>query len=396
MRAGAAVCGVMPIDRRVFMIRRFPPVRRPVPLRLLSPTGFRLASFLAPFELTLCRSGTQALAIALRECACRATAPEVILPAYGCPDLVAACMYAGVVPRLVDNAPGRWGYDIAALEAALTDTTVAVVAVNFLGVGDQSEVLKSVLRRHPGISIIHDSAQYLPVENVGSWTGQHVVFSFGRGKPLNLLGGGLLLSRRPIPTLPESEGFSMRQALLGSSVAAFAFNALTHPLLYGLSSRLPGLGVGETVYRDLNALSLPNAKLLMRVEAAWDEYRTRPGYDSSYWRAALDSWSDAGISLLRCDEQMEAHGLNLRLPLLCKSRAQRDHLLAQINTAGLGGSAMYRVPLNAIAGMVQCVVRQGPFPNAMDLADRLLTLPTYCVAKDSVVNSVSQIIRNFQ
>lgn len=93
---------------------------------------------------------------------------------------------------------------------------------------------------------------------------------------------------------------------------------------------------------------------------------------------------------------MEAHGLNLRLPLLCKSRAQRDHLLAQINTAGLGGSAMYRVPLNAIAGMVQCVVRQGPFPNAMDLADRLLTLPTYCVAKDSVVNSVSQIIRNFQ
>jgi dTDP-4-amino-4,6-dideoxygalactose transaminase len=306
-------------------------------------------------------------------------------------------VYAGIAPRLVDNAPGRWGYDVAELEAALTDHTVAVVAVNLLGVGDQSEVLKSVLKQHPAIPIIHDSAQYLPVEDAGSWAGQHVVFSFGRGKPLNLLGGGLLLSRKPIPTIPESEAaFSARQSLLESSVAALAFNVLTHPSLYGLSSRLPGLGVGETVYRDLDRLRLPNGKQLMRVEAAWNEYRTRPGYGTHHWRAALDSWSDAGISILECGGPMEAHGLNLRLPLLCKSRAQRDHVLAQIETAGLGGSAMYRVPLNATVGVPQCVADQGPFPNAVDLANRLLTLPTYCMAGDSVVSRVSQIIRGSQ
>src|SRR5262245_23054839 len=103
------------------MFWKLTPVRRPVPLALAAADPAPLARLSGPLSLGLYGSGTEALAAAL--CEARRLArtppgvrPEAVLPAYGCPDLVSACVFAGVHPRLVDNAPGRWGYDRALLE----------------------------------------------------------------------------------------------------------------------------------------------------------------------------------------------------------------------------------------------------------------------------------------
>src|SRR5262245_15898078 len=104
-----------------------PPVRRPVPLRA-GGTRKPLEQAFDGWNVRVCGSGTQALAMALLDARARlaALAPEVILPAYACPDLVTASVYAGVHPRLVDTAPqGRWGYDLEALEQALTPNCAA-------------------------------------------------------------------------------------------------------------------------------------------------------------------------------------------------------------------------------------------------------------------------------
>src|SRR5215469_10953366 len=170
----------------------------------------------------------------MSNCASRSSvvAPEVVIPAYGCPDLVAACLNASLHPRLVDVAPSQWSYDLEALRSSLSNNTVAIVAINLLGLGDGSdELVRLCNERH--IPLIQDSAQHLPRESI-DWPGDYVVLSFGRGKPLNLLHGGALISRSgdgsSLATQPAH--YTLRERLLSSRSAAIAFNGLTRPLIY--------------------------------------------------------------------------------------------------------------------------------------------------------------------
>jgi len=100
-----------------------PPVRSAVSLKRASPM-MGMESFSGAFAgrgVHLYDTGTTALAVALLDARMRhgSSHPEAIVPAYGCPQLVAACLYASVRPRLVDTSPGHWGYDPPQLRAAL-------------------------------------------------------------------------------------------------------------------------------------------------------------------------------------------------------------------------------------------------------------------------------------
>src|SRR6185312_4150347 len=110
---------------------RLPPVRRAISLaRCGVAEGSRaFHAGLPGYAAHLYQSGTAALAVAIADARHRhgSRNPEVILPAYCCPDVIAASQFAQVRPRLVDTAPGQWGYDRQNLLAALNRDTVAVV-----------------------------------------------------------------------------------------------------------------------------------------------------------------------------------------------------------------------------------------------------------------------------
>ena len=286
-------------------------------------------------RITLYASGTAALAQAMANCAsrCSVTAPEIIIPAYGCPDLVAACVHASVYPRLVDVAQSVWSYDLEALKSNLSANTVAIVAVDLLGLGDSSAELMRICKDR-SIPLIQDSAQYLPRETI-DWPGEYVVLSFGRGKPLNLLHGGALIS-------PLADGHSAsigpahnttKARLLSSHAAAIAFNTLTRPAIYRLLSALPGTGLGDVIYKPLgNAAQLPE-RAWGRVATAFELYRQKPSYRRDIWRAALEEWSTFGVAVLGYPS-LSLQAEPLRLALLAPDRAARDTLVDNLNQIG--------------------------------------------------------------
>lgn len=366
-----------------------PPVRRAVPLTR-GDSGSRLSMerFFGNRRITLYASGTAALAQAVAQCAARrpVSAPEVIIPAYGCPDLVAACLHASVYPRLVDVEPSHWAYDLGALESSLSPNTVAVVAVNLLGLGDGSVELSRLCapRRIP---LIQDSAQCLPREPI-DWPGDYVVLSFGRGKPLNLLHGGALIeppgdnharSARP-------DHYSWRDRLLAGRAAAVAFNVLTRPHPYRIFSALPGTGLGDVTYKPLREAALLPELAWKQVGIAFDLYRQQPSYRRDIWASAIEDWAPLGIVPL------EAPGSPppaepLRLGLLAPHRSARDRLVDTLNRAGLGASRFYATDLPTVAGIPDVIRRQGPFPQATALADRLFTLPTHDLVTPRTITS---------
>ena len=344
-------------------------------------------------RITLYASGTAALAQAIARCAARSSVgtPEVIVPAYGCPDLVTACVHSSVYPRVVDVAPFHWAYDLEALKSALSSSTVAVVAVNLLGLGDGSDQLIRFIEDR-NIPLIQDSAQHLPRED-SEWPGEYIVLSFGRGKPLNLLHGGALVSRSSSqdPAAVPPAHYSMRDRLLSSRAAAVGFNTLTRPAIYGILSALPGTGLGEVIYKTIADSALLPENAWAQVGAAFRLYRKEPSYRRDIWASAVEEWSALGITALAAPgAPLPAEPL--RLALLAPNRAARDMLVDNLNRAGLGASRLYAADLTGIAGIPEMVKRQGPFPNARALADRLFTLPTHGLVTTDTVHKTRELV----
>jgi dTDP-4-amino-4,6-dideoxygalactose transaminase len=347
-------------------------VRRRVPLR--QSVGDPLERAFAGFTVHPCASGTQALALAIKAAAAtaRGSSKEILLPAYGCPDLVAACVFAGARARLVDTAPGQWGYDFEQLRAAISHDTAAIVAVNLLGSGDQASALRELTRARD-IALIQDSAQHLPQSLPATWLGDYVILSFGRGKPLNLLGGGLLLSgAMSEPVKPPPPEWNVTQSAVG-----LLFNIATDRRIYGLSSRILGTRLGETRYKPLQALEDVSPARLTRFAAGVADYRAAPGYDAGIWAEACREWAAYGVAELTCAEDSHTGALRLRLALLARDHGQREAIVRALTAKGIGASRMYNATLPALPGVPTQIAAQGPFLNANELAQRLFTLPTH-------------------
>lgn len=360
------------------MAGELPPVAARVRLRAGAPPPQ-----FAGYHALWVDSGTSALALALlcaRQGRPEIETPAVIVPAYGCPDLVSAAEYAGVRPLLCDIGPDDPGYCLDALRATLSPNVIAVVAVNFLGIAERLASIRELIAR-AGISaaLIEDNAQWFP-ERPDALQGEFVILSLGRGKPVSLLGGGcLLVSESNAAALNEAESvLANAGGPLGTSARwrakCWLLNLLQQRHLYRLATRNPWVTVGDTWYEPLQRIA-PLGDRLAFVGAAADRYLAQDRWRETQLDRVVGEVP--GVVALPSAAHERACRL-LRYPLLCRDRAQRDRLLQRATEQGLGFTAMYRQPLLRIAGVAERVRVSGDsLSGAGQFAERLLTLPLH-------------------
>ncbi len=361
------------------------------------------------FHMQLTQSGTAALALAMLVARLRRNvhgAPEVLLPGYACPDLLAAAHWAGVRPILVDLRAGDTRLDSADLLHRRSARTVAVVAVNFLGIADDLPALRSVAHEANAL-LIEDDAQYCPEPFATSTLmGDCVVLSFGRGKPVPLVGGGALLVRTDSAAGPNAaagpiapDGLRhLLPALALDAAPAWAtlaklraYNLLLHPWLYGLIARLP-IGLGRTCYKPLHEVR--ELDLCRRGQLAgnieWQYARARSVEQQI--RTNVIPALPAGSVDLAAQSGVRAQRL-LRYPILLPDRAQRDVLLDRMTQEGLGATVMYGKVLPDIDG-VDAATDSPPLTNARQFADRLLTLPVHAGVSTRHIDRMATLARS--
>lgn len=370
------------------------PAGNPVKLR---KTRFDSTQF-QPFELDFYHSGTAALAAAIMASMKTrpdiTAQPEVILPAYGCPDLISAILYAGAKPVLVDLETDSSWMSLQQVEGAISDNTVAILAVRFLGIAERMTALRDLCQQHRLI-LIEDSAQGFPLTPPDTyWQGDFNILSFGRGKPVNLLTGGAVLSNSaefrgllPSPSSSNNGFLAEAQYLLKASV----YNVLINPFTYGVATRLPGLNVGDTVYKPLSKLDdIPqfmkhylNKNIYVHKSSNKAENLIRDKISELNTTDIIDLTSMAGVNV---SEPL------LRYPLLIRDKPLRDLLYDKLSA--LGASIMYKKPLALIDGMPHSVFNSfNHIPNAWDFANRLLTLPVHQgVSKKTVTRIMTSIV----
>jgi dTDP-4-amino-4,6-dideoxygalactose transaminase len=342
------------------------------------------------YDSVFVNSGTAALSLAVKlstDSKQTLHSPEVILPAYGCPDLIAAVVAQGARPVLVDLMEGRPWMNLEALENAVTVNTVGIVAVGFLGIPERLHDLRRIADKND-VTLIEDSAQVFPPSSSANGLADYVILSFGRGKPINLMGGGALLIRKDhaerstsvLGTLPEVE-------VSAGAVWQFKrwlFNLLLTRPLYGLMERMPFLGIGQTVFHPLASIER-QAPVEGLLEAGIEGFNNRKDNGAAYSDALQECTGKGWVWIApECFDEAALKGLVppspnlLRYPLLAPSRKIRDKALLELNRGGIGASAFYGQALPAIDGVSELVaVTPSAFPCACDFAKRLITLPAH-------------------
>ena len=146
----------------------------------------------APYAAAV-SSGTAGLHL-LCHVAGLAAGDEVITSPYSFVASANCAIYEGATPVFADIDPRTLNLDPAAVEAAITPRTRAVVAVDIYGYPCEMEELQAICRRHD-VALIDDACEALGARYRGAPVGSHgapAVFAFYPNKQITTGEGGMV------------------------------------------------------------------------------------------------------------------------------------------------------------------------------------------------------------
>ena len=304
-------------------------------------------------------SGTDALHLALRGLGL-GPGDEVVTASHTAVATVAAIGMSGAIPVLVDVERDWRTLDPAAVEAALSPRTRAVVAVHLYGQPANLDALAALCARRK-LLLVEDCAQ----AHGASWNGARVgtrgaaaAFSFYPTKNLGAAGdAGMVIT--------SDDALARRVG----SLRQYGWSGSRESAELGVNSRLDALQAA------ILSVKLPH----------------------------LDAWN-ARRRALAARYERGLHDLPLRLPrerpgsigafhLYVVETHERDALAAALREAGIVAGIHYPAAVHqqpAYTGL-----RRGPLPVTEELAATVLSLPLYPELGDAALDRVVAAVRSF-
>ena len=161
----------------------------------LGPTGPRFEQLLAEavdaLHCAAVSSGTAGLHLCMR-IAGVGPGDEVITSPYSFVASANCAMYEGATPIFADIDPRTFNLDPAAVEAAITERTKAIVAVDIFGYPCELDPIRDLCDRH-GLTLVEDACEALGAEYKGARLGSHghlAVWAFYPNKQMTTGEGG--------------------------------------------------------------------------------------------------------------------------------------------------------------------------------------------------------------
>jgi perosamine synthetase len=308
---------------------------------------------------------------------------KVIIPAYTCPAVASAVRKAGLTPVLCDINLQDFGYNIEQLESKIDDNVLGVVAVHLFGFPSNVDSI-SELCSPRGILVIEDAAQAFG--NELPQTGQKLgligdagFFSFGRGKPLSALHGGLAVTRSE--TIYESCHETYEKLLDGTSACSGVkysanlgfYSLFSAPHLYWIPQMIPALHLGETIFEPDFVVSKGSQHAYKIVEMELRSFKEEQNRRMRKAQWFSDQFSGmSGVS----EAPSPCYPYN-RYPLIAKDRNTRDFLIEELVSAGVSAALFYPCPLNELPVLSNILQDSSVYQKAKNLSDTLVTLPVH-------------------
>jgi perosamine synthetase len=330
-------------------------------------------------------SGRSALWLALK--ALHRLRPDrnlVALPAYTCFTVPASIVRAGLKPCLVDIDPASLDFDFSRLERISASKLLCIVTSNLFGIPNDVERVRQIARTK-GAFVVDDAAQALGASSRGQWAGLRGdagIFSFGRGKALAAIQGGLAVTNsKEIGAALELEALMQpklsRAHSLGLLLQMLAYGVFLRPRLYWIPNSIPFFGLGATEFAPgfpVSRMSELTLALLTQIIGKLDEINAKRVSNASSVIEGLAGHPEFTVPA----PVSGSKPVYTRLPVIARDAATRDRAVAKLCDAGIGASASYPAALCEIPELKPLLAPEPCHcPEAESVAERLLTLPTH-------------------
>jgi len=317
------------------------------------------AAYCGAAECIALNSGTSALHLALLAAGV-GPGDEVVTVPFTFVASVAAILYAGARPVLVDIDPRSFTIDPAAIEAAVTPRTKAILPVHLYGQPADMDPIMDIARRH-NLVVIEDAAQAHGAKYKGrpaGTIGDMACFSFYPGKNLGAYGEGGAVTT-------NSSGYAHTVRMLRD----WGQDRKYHHTLRGYNYRMDGFQ-GAILGVKLRHLS------------RWTESR----------RAIVEKYN---LLLAGCDVETPAempwahhvyHVYTIRAD-------DRDALQMALTAEGIQTGIHYPVPVHLQPAYSDVGYGVGAFPQSEKAAREVLSLPLYPELSSESVEYVAHAVR---
>jgi dTDP-4-amino-4,6-dideoxygalactose transaminase len=287
--------------------------------------------------------------------------------------------YLGADVKLVDVDPATLNIDPAAVEAATTPRTKALIPVHYAGLAADMPALLDIARRH-GLKVVEDAAHALPATCggalVGTLASDATVFSFYANKTITTGEGGMLVTRDAAlakrAQVMRLHGMN-RDAFdrFTAQVPSWYYEIVAPGFKYNLTDIAAALGLHQL--KKARAFRERRAEIASRYDAAF-----------------------AGLPVLRPPQPPpgELHAWHLYvLRLADDAPCTRDELVERLFAAGIGCSVHY-MPLHLHPyWRERYALTPSMFPHSQHAYERMLSLPIYTRMADADVERVSDAVR---
>jgi dTDP-4-amino-4,6-dideoxygalactose transaminase len=313
-----------------------------------------------------CASGTDAILLPLNALGLK-PGDQVIAPSFTFFATAGTIHNAGGTPVFVDIDPVTFNVDPAAIEAAITPRTRAIIVVHLFGQMAAMERIMAVADRH-GLPVIEDGAQSIGARRKidGTWRmagelGWVGTLSFFPSKNLGAYGDGGMIVTQDEPTATR-----LKKLRLHGGAKQY------HHEEVGTNSRL------DTLQAAILLAKLPYL-------AGWSQARRE--------RAARYSAALAGHSAIQAPQTDPAnehifHQYTVRVP-------RRDDLLAHLKANGIGCAVYYPIGLHLQPCFGHLGYRPGSLPHTEQAMREVISLPVFPELTDGQLETVVAAVKGF-
>lgn len=287
--------------------------------------------------------------------------------------------YLGADVVLVDIDPATLNIDVAAIEAAITPRTKAIVPVHYAGLAVDMLAVLDIARKH-GLRVVEDAAHALPStlekELIGTLGSDATVFSFYANKTMTTGEGGMLVTRNA-----ELAKRAKVMRLHGMNRDAFdRFTAKVPSWYYEIVA--PGFKYNLT---DIAAaLGLHQLKRLPAFQLRREQIAA--AYDAAF--------ADLPLILPPQAPEGDTHSWHLYVLRLADDCAvERDVFIERMYAKGIGCSVHY-IPLHLHPYWRERYgLTPAQFPHSQKAYERMLSIPLYTAMTDADVQRVISVVR---
>jgi len=280
-------------------------------------------------------------------------------------------MHAGATPVLVDVDPATGCIDPAAVEAAITPRTKAILPVHLYGVMCDMLALRSVADRH-GLFIVEDCAHCVEGERDGVRPGQlsdAACYSFYATKNLACGEGGAVATR--------NEELAKQVKLLS---------------LHGMSKNAAGRYHGAYQHWDMLTLGwkcnlddIHSALIVSQIDRLDDLWARR---NAIYQRYEAGLGAHVGVKRPAVIGKSAHH-----LYTIWVNPERRDEVLHALQERSIGVAVNFRAIHLLTYFKDTFGFKRGDFPNAELIGDSTISLPFYPKMRDEEVDYVAKQVR---